>query len=189
MKKITLFKWGLKNPILPGEIYFLTSTIVDWVDVFTRPIYKDIIVDSLKFCQQNKGLELYCWCLMTNHIHMIAGASEGHHLSHILRDFKKFTAVKILEKIKEVPESRRDWILHRFEFAGKFDSTIENYKFWQHGNEPKELYSYDFMLQKLNYIHQNPVRAGIVDEPSQYLYSSARNYQGEKGLLDVILLA
>ena len=179
---------GLKNPIHPDQIYYLTSTVVDWVDVFTRPVYKNIIVNSLIFCRQNKGLELYAWCLMTNHIHWIAGAKEGFVLYDIIRDFKKFTAVQILKAIQNEPESRRDWLLHRFEFAAKFRNDITNFKFWQDGNEPKDCRTREFTLQKLNYIHQNPVRAGIVYEAEKYVYSSAINYTGEKGLIDVILL-
>ena len=79
---------GLKNRVVPGGMYFLTMTVVDWVDVFTRPIYKHIIVDALKYCQQHKGLRLYAWCLMSNHLHLIAAAEEGRNLSDILRDFK-----------------------------------------------------------------------------------------------------
>jgi putative transposase len=179
---------GIKNPILPNEIYFLTSTVVDWVDVFTRPVYKDIIVNSLKFCQNKKGLDLYAWCLMTNHIHWIAGAKEGFLLSDIIRDFKKFTSTAIVKAISEEAESRRDWMLYRFGFAGKFRNDVINFKFWQDGNEPKDCRTREFTLQKLNYIHQNPVRAGIVFEAEQYMYSSAINYMGGKGLLDVILL-
>lgn len=179
---------GLKNPIHSEEIYFLTMTIVDWVDVFTRPPYKHLIVNSLEYCQNHKGLELYAWCLMTNHLHMIAIAAEGYHLYHILRDFKKHTSKGIIELIQEEPESRKDWMLYRFDFAGKYNSKIKDYKVWQDGNEPKSLHTNDFMDQKLNYIHDNPVRAEIVDEPHHYRYSSAINYAGGSGLLEVILV-
>ena len=71
---------GIKNKISEGYLYFLTLTVVDWVDVFTRPVYKYLIVDSLIHCQKEKGLDLYSWCLMTNHIHLIAGSKEGYSL-------------------------------------------------------------------------------------------------------------
>ena len=176
---------GQKNKIFPGHLYFLTLTVVDWVDVFTRPVYKHIIVDSLKYCQEQKGLVLYAWCLMSNHLHLIASNKEGAHLSDILRDFKKFTSKQILKTVQEVNESRKNWMLNRFEYAGKYDKKIEDYKFWQDGNEAKELVTNDFMEQKLDYIHNNPVAAEIVEEPEHYLFSSARNYAGLPGLLDV----
>jgi putative transposase len=180
---------GLKNPIQSEEIYFLTMTIVDWVDVFTRPAYKHLMVQSLEYCQNNKGLELYSWCLMTNHLHLIAGAAENYHLSNILRDFKKYTSKGIIDLIREELESRKEWMLDRFEFAGKNNSKIRDYKVWQDGNEPKAIHTNDFMDQKLNYTHKNPVRAEIVDEPHHYRYSSAINYAGGLGLLDVILVS
>jgi putative transposase len=168
-----------------NEMYFITSTIVEWVDVFTRPVYKNIIVDSLKYCQEHKGLDIYAWVLMSNHLHAIVSAREGYKLSDILRDFKKFTSKRIIDAIKEEPESRRDWLLYRFEYAGKFRTNIENYKVWQDGNHAKECFSPDFTIEKLVYIHNNPVRALIVETPEHYLYSSARNYAGLKGLLEI----
>ena len=121
---------GLKNPISEGYIYFLTLTVVDWVDVFSRPIYKHHLVESLKFCQQKKGLELYAWVLMSNHLHLLASAADGFNLSAILRDFKKFTSKKITESILTEPESRRKWMLNQFEFAGRYDPKIVNFRFW-----------------------------------------------------------
>lgn len=177
---------GIKNKIFDGYLYFITMTVVDWVDVFTRPSYKHEIVNSLKYCQQHKGLERYAWCLMTNHLHLIVSAVEGHNLSDILRDFKKHTNKSIIKIIKEEPESRREWLLDRLEFNGKYNPKIKNYKFWQHGNDAKEIHSNEFLDQKIDYIHRNPVEAEIVSEPEHYWYSSARNYAGENGLIDVL---
>jgi putative transposase len=168
-----------------NEMYFITSTIVEWVDVFTRPVYKNIIVDSLKYCQEHKGLDIHAWVLMSNHLHAIVSAREGYKLSDILRDFKKFTSKRIIDAINQEPESRRDWLLYRFEYAGKFRTNIENYKVWQDGNHAKDFFSPDFTIEKLVYIHNNPVRAMIVETPEHYLYSSARNYAGLKGLLEI----
>lgn len=179
---------GLKNRIVSGGMYFLTMTVVDWVDVFTRPIYKHILVDALKYCQQNKGLRLFAWCLMSNHLHLIAAAEEGRNLSDILRDFKQFTSRKIVATIQEEPESRRQWMLHRFEFNAIINPKVRHYKLWQDGNEAKEILSNDFLEQKLAYIHDNPVRAEWVNEPEHYRCSSASNYAGNGGLLQVELL-
>ena len=139
---------GLKNRIYEGYLYYLTLTVVDWVDVFTRPAYRHIIVDALKHCQQHKGLELYAWCLMSNNLHLIAAAKDNYHLSNILRDFKKHTSRTIVEAIlKHENESRRKWMLHRFAFAGAVDPKITNFKFWQDGNEAKEITSNNFLEQ------------------------------------------
>ena len=180
---------GLNNKIDAGRIHFLTITVVDWVDVFTRLNHKMTIVDSLKHCQKEKGLEIYGWVLMSNHLHMIAAAGNEKEttLSDILRDFKKFTSKQIIKNIQQEPESRRDWMLDRFEFAGRNDNKIKNYKFWQEGNEPKPIYNNEFFLQKLVYIHQNPVKELIVSRQEEYIFSSASNYSGDGGLLDVIL--
>ena len=179
---------GLKNRIVPGGMYFLTMTVVDWVDVFTRPIYEHIIVDALKYCQQHKGLRLYAWCLMSNHLHLIASAVENKSLSDILRDFKQFTSRKIVATILEEPESRKLWMLHRFGFNAIINPKVRHYKLWQDGNEAKEILSNGFLEQKLAYIHDNPVRAEWVNEPEHYRYSSARTYAGHDGLLLVDLL-
>ena len=179
---------SIKNKIESNSIYFLTMTVMDWVDIFTREDYRQIIIYSLKYCQEEKELEIYAWCLMTNHLHLIAASKEcGHYtLSDILRDFKKYTSKAIVQKIKDIPESRRNWLLDRFEFAGRYNKKIEFYKFWQDGNEPKDVYSAEFLEQMIDYIHNNPVRAGWVNEPHHYKYSSAIDYAGEKGLIEVI---
>jgi putative transposase len=174
--------------LINKEIYFLTVTVVAWVDIFTRPTYKHILINSIKFCQQEKGLELYAWVLMSNHLHMIAGAKEGLKLFDIIRDFKKYTSKSIVSAIQTEIESRRIWLLNQFEFAGRNDRKIKNFKFWQDGNDAQLIYSMDYFQQKLNYIHNNPVKAEIVIEPQEYLYSSAKNYAGEKGLIDIIVV-
>jgi len=176
---------GIRNKISPDYVYFITLTIVDWLDIFTRPAYKHIIVDSLNYCIANKGLNVYCWCLMSNHMHMIVSATEGNNLSDVLRDFKKFTSKDLIRTLKEIPESRRDWLLNLFWYAGKNDKKIKYYKVWQEGNDAKEIHSTDFLNQKMEYIHNNPVRAEIVVSPEDYLYSSAKDYSGEKGLVNI----
>jgi REP element-mobilizing transposase RayT len=180
---------GIKNKISEGYSYFMTMTVINWVDVFTRPAYKHIVLDALKYNQKNKGLIIYAWCLMSNHLHLIAEAEEGYHLSNILRDFKKYTSKAVIKEIQEDPdESRKKWMLSEFEFAGRYKSNIKSYKFWQDGNEAKEIHSNKFLEQKLEYIHDNPVKAEIVENDYEYLYSSAINYTGKQGLLDVVLI-
>ena len=179
---------GIRNKISPGYVYFLTLTIVDWIDVFSRPANKHIIVDSLNYCIKNKGLEVYCWCLMSNHLHLIASAKEEVQLSDILSDFKKFTSKALINSIKEMSESRREWKLNLFWSAGKDNKQIKYFKVWQDGNESKEIHSTDFLDEKMNYVHNNPVKAEIVKNPEEYLYSSARDYAGEKGLVEIVFV-
>lgn len=173
---------------LTHELYFTTSTVVDWLDVFTRPIYKHILLESLEYCQANKGLDIYAWVLMTNHLHMIVDTSGPDSIGDVLRDFKKFTSKSIVKAIQEnEQESRQEWLMNRFRFRAANDKKVANYKFWQEDNHVETIYSYDFFKQKLDYIHQNPVRQEIVEKAEDYLYSSARNYAGMDGLLNVIV--
>lgn len=179
-----------KMRMVPGSInnYFITLTVVEWIDVFTRPVYRHILIDSLKYCQLHKGLKVYAWCLMSNHIHMIVGSEEGFELIDAIRDFKKFTSKAILRQIDSPGESRRKWMLERFRIAGQNHPKTKNFKFWKDGTWPLAIGSKPFLMQKLHYIHKNPVAAEIVERPVDYLYSSARNYAGAKGLIDVVLL-
>ena len=173
--------YAIKDQTLP---HFITATVVDWVDVFTRKSYRDCIINCLDFCIKNKGMILYGYVIMSNHVHMIIQSKDGK-LSDLLRDFKKFTAKTILEKIQSEPESRREWMLERFKLATESHSRNKNYQFWKYGNHPEEIYSNKFMWSKLDYIHLNPVRAGIVEKASQYIYSSASNYGLDEGLLKI----
>lgn len=180
---------GIKNKISEGYMYFITMTVVNWIDIFTRPTYKHIIVNALNYNQNNKGLIIYGWCLMSNHLHLLMEAEEGKNLSDILRDFKKFTSKAIIKEIIDNPsESRKKWLLNEFEFAGRYNNKIKNYKFWMDGNDAKEIHSTEIMEQKLEYIHENPVVSEIVERADEYIHSSAKNYAGELGLIKVELI-
>jgi len=171
-------------------IHFVTFAVVEWVDVFTRKEYRDIVLDSIRYCQKEKGLILYAWCLMSNHVHLVVSA-VNNDTSDILRDFKKFASKQIIKAIEENPvESRKEWMLKIFKEAGEQNSRNKYFQFWRQDNQPKELYSERFTSQKLTYIHNNPVEAGIVDKAEEYLYSSARDYYNGKnfGLLTLELL-
>ncbi len=166
-------------------MYFVTMATVGWVDIFTRTELKHIIIDSLRYCQMEKGLVINAWCLMTSHLHMII-RTDKDPLSGILRDFKKFTANKIIQTIDSIHESRRDWMLELFGEVADQLKRIGNYKIWQDGNHPELLMTAKFTRQKLDYIHDNPVAEEIVDEPEDYLYSSARDYYSDrKGYLAI----
>lgn len=171
------------------EPYFITFTIVDWIKVLLDDSFKMIIVDSIKYYQKNKGLNIYAYCIMPNHVHLIAQSVSDFSISEILRDLKKFTASAIIKKLEiEKPEGYEE-ILEKFKEAGKHLKRITNYKVWQDGNQAKLLYSNRFMLEKMAYIHSNPVEYGLCDVSWKYKFSSASDYSGMKSVLDVILLS
>ena len=162
-----------KTANLPNELFFITMTIVNWIDLFTRQIYFDFIIDNLSYCQKNKGLEVYEYVIMTNHIHMICLGNDKP-LSDILRDFKTFTSKELVKLIKNNPyESRKDWMLDAFRKAGENNPLNKNYQVWQNFNSPTLLDSPYLIDQKSEYIHNNPVVSGFVSEPWEYYYSSA----------------
>lgn len=166
--------------------HFISFATVQWVDALTRPVYKDIILESLKYCQKEKGLIVYAWVIMTNHVHLIISAKEEEKLSNIIRDFKRHTSKTILKAIEENNrESRRSWMLWIFKKAGEQNSNNKNYQFWQQDNHPIELSTIKMVEQRLVYLHENPVVEGIVREAEEYLYSSAKDYSGGKGLLEI----
>ena len=172
----------------PDGIYFVTFTTVAWVDIFTKISYFDIIVDSLRYCQKNKGLIIHAWCIMTNHIHLIISRNGENELSGIVRDFKKFTSSKIIKNIKEEKDGRRNWLLWIFKSAGIRNPNNRDYQLWQQNSHPEELISNNFTDQKLDYIHNNIMKTGIVANPEDYLYCSARDYAGMKGMLEIDFL-
>lgn len=172
-----------------NHTYFLTLTTVGWVDVFTRKEYRDILIDSLRYCQEHKGLQLYAYVIMSNHLHLMASAKEPHKLTDILRDFKKFTANKIKNEIRNSgKESRREWLDRLLQWFARTTPGKKDFTLWQSDNHPIEVYSPRVIEQKLAYIHLNPVRAHIVALREHYLHSSASNYATGKGLLDVIVI-
>ena len=170
------------------KAYFITITTVEWADVFTRKNHKMTIIDSLKYCQMQKGLEIYAYVLMPSHLHMLCRAKEGFVLADIMRDFKKFTSKRIIQNIKEEPESRREWLLEIFSKACAHLKKEQEYKVWQDGYHAELVFSNKFIYQKLNYIHNNPVEDGIVEKPEDYLYSSAKNYAELDSLIDIELI-
>src|ERR1017187_2981784 len=171
-----------------NSFYFLTFTTVQWVDIFSRQIYRDIMIDSFKHCQEHKGLHLHAYVIMTNHLHLIASAEKEKELSGIVRDMKKFTSKKIVSTMHEIEESRKGWMDWIFSSAGKFNYNNENYQVWQQNNHATELWSFEVIKQKTDYIHYNPVRAGLVQLPEHWLYGSATNYAGLESLINVDLL-
>jgi len=139
-----------------GACYFITITTVGWVDIFTRLNQKYVIINALKYCQNNKGLEIYAYCIMHSHIHLLCKSVGGNSLSDIMRDFKKFTSKKIIKTIIEEPESRREWLLTYFNKACEHLKREQKYKVWQNGYHTEIAYSNTFLKEKINYIHKTP---------------------------------
>jgi REP element-mobilizing transposase RayT len=169
-------------------VYLVSFATVNWIDVFTRPQYKDILVNSINYCVKQKGLEVFAWVIMSNHVHMVV-RTKGDLLQDIFRDLKKHTAKAILQAIEEnQQESRKEWILWLFERAGKKNANNSKYQFWQQHNQPEELTKAFAIETAISYVHDNPVKAGLVDRAEDYRYSSAKDYAGEKGFVKMELV-
>jgi REP element-mobilizing transposase RayT len=168
-------KYAIRNQ---RQLYFVTFTVVYWIDVFVRKRYVDILIDSLIFCQNNKGLEIWGYCIMPSHVHLIIGTDGTYKLEDIIRDFKRHTSLEIRKSIedKSFPESRREWMLWMMKRAGSRSSRNTVFQFWQQDNHPIELDDVRKTDQRLDYIHNNPVEMGLVADPNHWLYSSASYY-------------
>ncbi len=168
--------------------HFVTLSVINWIDVFSRELYKEVIVESLKYCIREKGLVLHAWVVMSNHLHLIISSREGFVQSDIMRDFKKYTSRTIIKAIEEnVQESRKEWLLWMFRQAGSKNGNNKVYhQFWKQDSHPIELSNNEMMRQRLDYLHENPVKAGLVWEAWAYKYSSAIDYYKEEpGLLPI----
>lgn len=167
----------------------MSFAVVGWLDVFVRNEYKDIFLESVRFCQQNKGLEIHAWCIMSSHVHLVFRSIDGQKPELLIGDLKRFTSRAIVQAIKENPtESRKEFLLNFFLRESSKSSNVKHYQFWRHDDKPVELWSNHVIIQKINYIHQNPVDAGLVFRAEDYKYSSAVDYADEKGLLDNVVI-
>ena len=166
--------------------HFVTFSVIGWIDIFSRECYREIFVQSLKYCQENKGLKLHAWVIMTNHVHLII-SSDTYKLEHIVRDLKKYTSKQIIKAIEENQiESRKEWMLNIFNFVGSQNNNNKVYQFWKQDYHPIELDTAEKLSQRLDYLHNNPVRSGLVWEAWHYKYSSAIDYNtNEKGLITI----
>ncbi len=172
----------------PEAAYFVSFATVNWVDVFTREIYLGILAESLTYCRKYKGMVLYAYVFMPNHVHLLF-RSLNEDPSGLMRDFKGFTSRKLIQAIKENPrESRKEYLLKQFKDAGSKASNVTNYQFWQQNNKPIEVHSQWVVERKVNYIHNNPVTEGFVVNPAEWKYSSARNYSGDQTVLEIDLM-
>ena len=159
----------------------MSFATVHWVDLFVRPEYSEVILESLNYCQKEKGLEVFAWCIMPSHIHLIIGTNTDP-MQNILRDLKSHTSRKLKEELRANPvESRKEWIIWMMERAGKKNGNNKGWQLWQQHNQPIELSDNMMLDQRLNYLHMNPVVSGFVNEPEHWRYSSAIDYSGGRG--------
>jgi len=168
---------------------YLTLNVSDGVDIFIKPVFKQIIAESLNYFVAKKGLLVHGWCLMTNHLHLIARARDGVWLRSLAKEFKEFTSKIIMDDIDAESDVRKTWIVRKFKDAGRpfrFGTPLV----WQEGDN--RIYidrkNIDVLSEHLKHIHNHPVRDRIVDKAEDYLYSSARDYAGMKGLVQVCMI-
>ncbi len=159
--------------------HFVTSTIVEWLPVFTKDIYFNIIIESLKFCRSKKGLKVHAYVILDNHLHMII---SGEHLAKTIKEFKMFTARKIIDTLKE---NNVKWLLTELEFYKKRQKINSQYQVWQEGYHPQVLDTDTKLEQKIGYTHNNPVKRGLVRKQEDWIYSSARDFAGFKSVMEI----
>jgi len=170
------------NKLEKNAPYFITITVIEWLNIFTNKEYFDCLINCLKYCQKNLGLLLYEYVIMTNHIHLIVQAREGYSLSKIIGSFKQFTTKEILVLLQN---DRRKYIIRILENSFSKKEGYEN-QIWQRENYPELIESEKFLQQKVEYIHNNPVIKGYVDEPQHYIFSSARNrYLDDNSIIEL----
>ena len=160
--------------------YFLTCTIVGWLPVFTRPEAVQVLFDSWQYLQQHRDFKLYGYVVLENHLHLIASAPN---LANDIKSFKMYTAGRIIELLEH---HGAQVILRQLRALKLRHKTKSQYQVWQEGSMPKQIMDNAMMRQKLEYIHNNPVKRGYVEEACHWRYSSARNYAGLPGLIDIV---
>lgn len=179
-------------PIDEHGCYFLTLETVDMVDVFTKPVYKQIVVHTLNHFIEHKGLVVYGWCLMTNRLYLIAQAQRNVLLGDIRKGFKQFTSEKIIEAIHSEPAEKQSWMLHRFEKSAGLFSSQKKLECWKKVKEPLQIdcNKPELMAEHLEFVHNAPVKERVVQYAADYYYSSARDYaDGAAGLVKITKLA
>jgi REP element-mobilizing transposase RayT len=163
----------------PDQPHFLTCTVMEWLPVFSRPETVGILLDSWRFLREQHGLRLYGYVVLDTHTHFIA---QAERLDICLVNFKSFTAKQIIHHLEK---QQAEYLLTRLRFSKRAHKSDREFQFWQEGSHAEMVLSDAMMREKLEYIHANPVKRGYVDEPEQWRYSSARNYAGENGLVEI----
>ena len=159
--------------------HFLTCTVLNWMPLFTRPQTSDVILEALRYRQEQDGWKVYGYVILENHIHMVV---QGENLAAELPHFKSYTARKLIDLLQEC---RAEHLLRQLAFFRKARKQDRDYQLWEEGSPPQLIANEAVLRQKLEYLHQKPVKRGYVDEAEHWRYSSARNYAGLAGLLPV----
>ncbi len=159
--------------------YFMTCTVMEWLPVFTRPETVQIILDCWQYQREHEGLKLYGFVVLENHLHFIAQAPR---LDKCINSFKSFTARKLIDYLKA---HHIEQLLTRLSFAKRAHKFDREYQFWQEGGHAEMVFNEDIMREKLKYIHENPVKRGYVNKAEYWRCSSASNYEGLGGVIDV----
>ncbi len=163
----------------PTQPHFLTCTVVEWLPVFTRQEAVQILFESWRYLQDNQGLQLYGFVVLENHLHAVA---QAENLLSTWNRFKSYTARRIIDLLRT---HRAEALLKRMRLTSKAMRGDREYQFWQEGSHPQVIDGTTMLRQKLDYIHLNPVKRGYVDKPEHWRWSSARNYAGDKGSVEV----
>jgi REP element-mobilizing transposase RayT len=157
--------------------HFVSSTIVEWLPVFTSAACCDIVLGTLAHCREKKGLRIYAWVILDNHFHAILAAPD---LSAVLRDLKSFTAMKLVQQLES---ERREWLLDQFRYYRAPNKPTE-FQVWQEGSHPQIVRGDSMMQQRRDYLQANPVKRGWVTAPEPWRYSSAHEWvEGAQPLL------
>jgi REP element-mobilizing transposase RayT len=162
--------------------YFMTGTVVNWLPIFGNPAIAQIVLDSLRFLHEHRRLVLHTYVLMENHIHLIASSEQ---MSKEIGDFKSFTARTCIDWFQA---HGKQWVLRQLKFHKAPHKADQEYQLRQEGYHPQVLQNEAMALDKLKYIHNNPVKRGYVDDPAHWRYSSYRNYMGLAAVLPIELL-
>ena len=163
----------------PTHPHFVTCTVLHWIPIFTRQQSVQILIDCIKFLQDKDALKVYAYVILENHMHMVVSSNDLHKT---MQSFKHFTAKQILNMLKK---ENVKTILDQLSFYKKANHKEKTYQVWEEGYQPKLIQNDDMMKIKIDYIHQNPVKRGYVDEAKHWRYSSARDYEGVDGLLKI----
>jgi putative transposase len=156
----------------PNVAHFITSTVVGWLPIFTKAARCDIVVAALQYCRVHKALKIYAWVILDNHLHAILAAPD---LSRVIADFKRHTARRLVEQLE--PE-HCDWLLHQLRYRRAAYKVESEHQLWQEGSHPQAIVSDEIMLEKLTYVHNNPVMRALVALPEHWRYSSAHEWAG-----------
>jgi REP element-mobilizing transposase RayT len=159
--------------------HFITCTVLHWIPLFVNQQSVQIVIDSLKYLQQSDNLKIYAYVILENHLHLVVSSED---ISQTMKKFKSYTAKELISLLQK---QNIQTILDQLAFYKKAHKQETTYQVWQEGIQPKLIQTEQMMIEKINYIHNNPVKRGYVDEAKHWRYSSARDYDGVNGLIEI----